>query len=284
MTDDDLTKSVKKPRTPRGHQRPLADSTVLAILASKKDKARTIYIEYGPGRTIGKIKQAVIDAVGPISESSLKHWCSQGKWLEAASEYDLKAAEADHAVIAKWKEVLRTDPVAAMELARALQIELLVNGSSVMKPQDKKALSQTIKDLTTVIEVMRSPDSSLSRDKATRRGPQTNVSVAGDLHVHNRAIALLEKAGQTALPKPTQVIDVASTQVPDAKCSEEHVKEPAVLSSAPVQPEPAAAPAPVVQQKQGKRVFGVDIRRLAEVAAKDKVSFAEALSRLTRDT
>jgi uncharacterized protein YeaO (DUF488 family) len=271
------TKVVKKRgRKKKAHsnQYDFAESTVRAILAAKKDTAKRIYIDYGPGRTIEKVRQAIIDAVGPVSESSLRHWCSHGKWLEAAQEYDLKAAESDHQTLAKLREIAQIDVLAALDLARSVQINELTHVA--MRPQDRKALSQTIKDLTTVIETLRAPDSSLSRDKATQHSGNTNVTVKGDVNIYqNRAIALLDKI---ALPAPAQVIDVVPTQVSAVEPAETTVPE---LENAPVQ-QPAAEPEPAGKKLTAKRAFGVEIHRLAELAAKDHVSFSEALEKLKR--
>ena len=273
-----------------------AQSTVKAILAAKADTAKRVFLEFGPMRTLAKVMPAIIAAIGPVSESSVRHWSGKYKWLAAAQEHDLKGAENDHQTIERLKEIAKVDEVAAMELVRAGMLNDLINVP--MKPTDRKALSDAVRVLTVTIELMRAPNSSRSRDRSLH-GSKTNVNIQGDVHVHqNHALALLDKIVQPALPEPdqSQVIDVVSTQVPDDEppaelielmqmherattSSQEHVNEDKVLSTAP-EPEPAAAP---VQQNPRRMLVGVEIHELAKLTGKDCISFAEALERLKRD-
>lgn len=290
-TSKGRVKAKRKRLGPKSKE--LAASTVKAILAAKSDTAKRIYVEFGPGRTMNKVRAAIEAAIGPVSDSSLRHWSGSGKWTEAAQAFDLKAAESDHVTLNRLREIAKIDEVAAMELVRAGMLNDLINVP--MKPTDRKALADAVRVLTVTIELMRAPTSSRSRDRSLQ-GSKTNVNIQGDVHVHqNHALALLDKIEQPALPKPdqSQVIDVVPTQVPGdeppaelielvqthervATSSQEHVNEDKVPSTAP-ELEPAAAP---VQQNPRRMLVGVEIHELAKLAAKDCVSFAEALDRL----
>lgn len=280
-TSESCVKAKRKKLGPKS--RPLAESTVKAILAAKSDTAKRLYVEFGPGRTMNKVRAAIEAAIGPVSDSSLRHWSGSGKWMEAAQAFDLKTAQSDHEAINRLYEIAKVDELAAMELVRCGLLDDLLH--IAMKPTDRKALVDAVRIMTNTIEQIRAPDSSRSRDRSLQ-GSTTNVTVQGDVYVNqNRAIAMLDRVTQSALPKPepAQVIDVAPTQVsvtePAEASSQEQVKEDKALSSAPL-PEQPATPEPVAQQKPARSFLGVGVHKLAELAAADHVSFAEALERL----